>query len=89
MPVKQTVILYSRDGCHLCEEAEKTLAKLQQRADFITTTVKIDSDPGLLARYKEEIPVIFIGGRKAFKFKIDERKFLQLLGASHPGSDLP
>lgn len=82
MPVKQTVILYSRDGCHLCEEAEKTLVKLQQRADFITTTVKIDSDPGLLAQFKEEIPVVFIGGRKAFKFKIDERKFLQLLAAS-------
>lgn len=89
MPIKQTVILYSRDGCHLCEEVEQILAKLQHCAEFNVTTVKIDSDSDLLARFKDEIPVVFIGGRKAFKFKIDERKFLQLLAASPPGSDLP
>lgn len=77
MPTKRNVILYSRDGCHLCEQAEKTLANLHLNADFISEVIKIDSDPVLVAQFSHEIPVVFIDGRKAFKFQIDEKQFLR------------
>lgn len=77
MASKRNVILYSRDGCHLCEEAEKTLESLHRRADFISIVIKIDSDPALVAQFSEDVPVVFIDGRKAFKFKIDEVQFLR------------
>ena len=42
---------------------------------------EIDADAELQARYNEEVPVVFIHGRKAFKFAIDEKKFLKSLRA--------
>jgi len=73
------VVLYTRAGCHLCDEAKELLKKLSKKAQFTVREVDIDQDPELMLRYNDEIPVIFIHGRKAFKYRIDPKQFLKRL----------
>lgn len=75
------VIVYSRAGCHLCDVVKETLSQLQSAADFRWRDVDIDTDPELRRLYNDEIPVVFIDGRKAFKYHMDARQFLRALEA--------
>jgi glutaredoxin len=78
------VVLYTRAGCHLCDEAKAQLRELRRQASFTLREVDIDQDPALRQRYNDEVPVIFIHGRKAFKYRIDPRQFLQQLRSHLP-----
>ena len=75
------VILYSRKGCHLCEVVKESLEALTHRAQFTWREVDIDQDPDLRQKYNDEVPVVFINGRKAFKYSMDEEEFLRKLAA--------
>jgi glutaredoxin len=75
------VMVYSRKNCHLCEVVKETLAKLQKDADFHWSEVDIDDDPELQRKYTDEVPVVFIDGRKAFKYRMGEQEFLRVLAA--------
>ena len=75
------VVLYTRAGCHLCDEAKQQLSELRKRAAFTLREVDIDQDPELRQRYNDEVPVVFIHGRKAFKYRINPRQFLRRLQA--------
>lgn len=80
------VVVYSRKGCHLCEVVKETLTQVQRDADFQWREVDIDADPELRQKYNDEVPVIFIDGRKAFKYRMDGREFLRsLAGRSQAG----
>ncbi len=73
------VVLFTRAGCHLCDEAKAEIERLRGTAEFTLKVVDIDSDPDLRAQYNDQVPVIFINGRKAFKYRIEAGKFLKLL----------
>jgi glutaredoxin len=75
------VTLYTRKGCCLCDEAKAVLAAARARAAFFFEEIDIDSDPELVRRYNDEIPVIAIDGVKAFKYKVDMNEFLKKLAA--------
>jgi glutaredoxin len=75
------VVVYSRKGCHLCDVVKETLTKLEGQADFRWREVDIDTDPALQQKHSEEVPVVFIDGRKAFKYHLEEREFLRVLSA--------
>jgi glutaredoxin len=75
------VVVYSRKGCHLCDMVKETLTKVQRGADFLWREVDIDTDPELRRKYNDEVPVVFIDGRKAFKYHMEEREFLRVLAA--------
>ena len=65
------VIVYSREGCHLCDVIKDTLSQLETKAAFNRRVIDIDSDPELRQKYNEEVPVVFINNRKAFKYHLD------------------
>ena len=73
------VVVYSRKGCHLCDVVKETLTQVQSEADFHWREVDIDADLELLQKFNEEVPVVFIDGRKAFKYRMDGRQFLRVL----------
>ena len=73
------VIMYSRKGCHLCEIVKETLTKLERRGSFTWREVDVDSDDRLCRQFTDEVPVIFIDGKKAFKYRMAERDFLRRL----------
>jgi len=81
MPDARQVVVYSRKGCHLCEIVKETLSKLQRRGGFSWQEVDVDSDEQLRRRFTDEVPVVFIDGRKAFKYRLDEHEFLRRLAS--------
>lgn len=76
------VVVYARKECHLCHVVKETLTRLQGEAQFQWREVDIDTDPELRQEYNDEIPVVFIDGRKAFKYHMDGHQFLQALAGS-------
>ncbi len=73
------VIFYTRAGCHLCDEAKLQMRELQKRIPFEYREIDIDRDPELRQKYNHEVPVIFIHGKKAFKYRIDGKQFVKRL----------
>lgn len=73
------VIVYSRKGCHLCEIVKETLAKLERRGGFTWREVDVDTDDALRRQFTDEVPVVFINGKKAFKYRMAEQDFLSRL----------
>jgi glutaredoxin len=61
------VVLYTRDGCHLCEEAHKVLNDF----GILPTLVDIDTDPNLRERFDTCVPVVEIDGRLRFRGKVE------------------
>jgi glutaredoxin len=79
MAEPREVVVYSRKGCHLCEIVKESLEKLQRQGGFTWKEIDVDSDENLRRQFTDEVPVVFINGRKAFKYHMDEREFLRKL----------
>jgi glutaredoxin len=73
------VTIYSRPACHLCEEAKEQIAPLLREFGARLTEINIDEDPELCARYDYDVPVIFLGARKAAKHRVDPVQFRRQL----------
>ena len=73
------VTIYTRPGCHLCEEAKAAINASGCDGEFILKEVNIDDDPLLREQYGYDIPVIFINGVKVFKHRVDSREFKRKL----------
>ena len=71
--------LYSRPGCHLCEEAKVAIAPLLREFSATLLDVNIDEDPALQAQFSSDVPVIFIGKHKAAKHRVDLAQFRRQL----------
>jgi len=67
-----TLTLYSRPGCHLCDEARAALERVRARTTFSLHEVNIESDDELHRRYLERIPVVAVGDEELFEFFVDE-----------------
>jgi glutaredoxin len=78
-PSTPIVELFSKPDCHLCEEVKALLRELQLEHSFILREINIATHETLLAQYGEEIPVVFINGRKAFKYRVDPQQFVRRL----------
>jgi glutaredoxin len=65
------VRVYSAAGCHLCDVAKEVLVREREFRDFEIVEVDIAGDDELEAAYREQIPVVFVAGRKAFKYHVD------------------
>ena len=68
-------VLYTRTGCHLCDEACTTLL----RHGFSVSLIDIDADRALASRSNDCVPVVIIGGKVRFRGRINERLLRRLL----------
>jgi glutaredoxin len=66
--------LYGRAGCHLCEEAAALLQDARRRHEFELVELDVDDDPAWRAAYGDDVPVVVIDGRRAFKHRIPRRE---------------
>ncbi|HEY1468646.1 MAG TPA: glutaredoxin family protein [Candidatus Acidoferrum sp.] len=73
------VTLYTRPGCHLCDDAKAAMAPLLREFHAPLREVNIDLDAELAAKYGWDIPVVFIGSRKAAKHRVDLAQFRRQL----------
>ena len=69
------VTVYSRHGCHLCEDAVKTLETLRSELRFEIEIIYIDGDPELEKLYGHEVPVIHINGEHHDFYKVNPERF--------------
>lgn len=68
------VVVYSRAGCHLCEQAERLVAEIVADTGDDWVRVDIDTDPALLASFNEQVPVTFVDGRQHDFWRVDETR---------------
>jgi glutaredoxin len=68
--VTQAVTLYTRTGCHLCEQAEQVLRAEQRTIPFALVTVDIDGDPALARKYGVRVPVVAVDGVELFEYEV-------------------
>jgi glutaredoxin len=71
------VILYTRAGCHLCDDALIILNRFGQEPQLID----IDTDPSLRERYTNCVPVVEIDGKERFRGRINEVLLARLLAS--------
>ena len=69
------VTVYSRHGCHLCEDAVKTLQELQGELTFEIEIIYVDGNQELEKLYGHEVPVIHINGEHHDFFRVDRDRF--------------
>jgi glutaredoxin len=79
MSAKPHVTLYTKPGCHLCEEAKREMLSARISAEYTFEEVNIEEDEELYERYRYEIPVITIDGHKAFKYRLTADDFRRRL----------
>lgn len=65
------ITLYSRKGCHLCDDARAVIEQVCVELGESYDEVDIDADPELQRRFGEEIPVTFVDGRQHDFWRVD------------------
>lgn len=78
--MKTLVTIYSRTGCHLCENAEATIQSLQDELEFDLEIKLIDGSEELEKLYGHEVPVIHINGEHHDFFRVNVERFKSSLG---------
>lgn len=83
----RSVVLYSREGCCLCDEARRLLRSVQERhpAVFLLQEQDIETDERLHRAYLERIPVVTIDGEEAFELVVNPAELEQRLGIVESG----
>ena len=73
--IKAHITLYTRPGCHLCEEMKLQIAAAGCQEMFVLEEVNIDNDAELAARFGCDIPVLNINGKEAFRHRLTSAEF--------------
>jgi glutaredoxin len=77
--VPRILTLYSKPGCHLCEDVRDLLDEVAGEFGLAVTTVDITTDEALFAAYRYEIPVVTCEGREVARGRIAEAQLLAAL----------
>lgn len=80
----KVVTLYTRAGCHLCEQARAVVERARRRVAFELRVIDIDGETDLKSRYNEDVPVIAVDGRDLFRWSVDEEALVARLAETEP-----
>ncbi len=69
------ITIYSRTGCHLCDDAQKILESMQEELNFEIEVIDIDESVELIKLYSDQVPVIHIDGLHHDFYKVDPDRF--------------
>lgn len=73
------VVVLSRADCCLCDEALAAVEEARREVPFTLEVRDVDEDPALAALYGEEVPVVLVDGRKAFKYRVEPRRLVRTI----------
>jgi len=68
------LVVYTRRDCPLCREMEIVIDEVIPRFSAQLSRIEIDGNPDLEAQFGTEVPVLFVNGRKAFKYRCTSRE---------------
>jgi glutaredoxin len=71
------VLLYSRPGCGLCDEARAVILAERSRTSFAYEEVDISGDDDLELEYGLRIPVVLVDGRERFEIRVPAQAFAE------------
>jgi len=80
------IVFYTRDGCSLCEEFERTLKPLLERRAIDFMRLNVDSSPVLKERFGSRVPVLEINGEVAAEGRVIPAELEQRLEGLLPKS---
>ena len=69
------ITIYSRNGCHLCDDAFNTLESMREELNFEIDVIDIDQNAELVKLYSDQVPVIHIDGEHHDFYKVDPVRF--------------
>src|ERR1700736_2164327 len=78
-PSGPEVTLYGKVGCHLCDEARAAITPLLREFRATLREIDIEGDVTLMERFGCDIPVIYIGRKKAAKHRVNLEQFRRQL----------
>jgi len=81
--MKAKVVIFSRQNCHLCHEAEKIVREVLLEIPFDLEVINIDGNAELESLYGEEVPVTMINGAKHDYFRVDKKRFSEAVLRQH------
>jgi glutaredoxin len=81
--MKAKVVIFSRQNCHLCHEAEKIVREVLSEISFDLEVINIDGNAELESLYGEEVPVTMINGAKHNYFRVDKKRFSEAVLRQH------
>jgi glutaredoxin len=81
-PVPIRVTLYTRPGCHLCEDAHRLLMEQRPRFHLVLECINVDEQVELTARYGECVPVVVVNGTERFRGRVNAALLTRLLSRS-------
>ena len=73
------ITLYTRKDCCLCDEMKEAVCRLAGEFPMNVIEVDVDSSAELRRLHGDEVPVLFINGRKAFKVRVTEEELKKRL----------
>ena len=87
MPDPLALIIYSRPGCHLCEEMKALVTRVIERTNTAARLeeINVETDADLERRFGLEVPVLLLNGRKVAKFRVSEEDLKRILTAGRAG----
>jgi glutaredoxin len=74
-------VLFTRQGCHLCDDAHALLTRAQERYGFPLEVKDVDKSPEWVAAYGECVPVVLVNDKVRFRGKVNEVLLRRLLDA--------
>jgi glutaredoxin len=80
-PGDPRVVVLTRHGCHLCEEAVAVVKTVCQEAGASFGLVDVDADPGLQRHYTDQVPVTFVDGRQHDFWRVDPERLRAALAS--------
>ena len=73
------LVLYSRKDCCLCDEMKAVIRQVARETPLAVEEIDIDSSADLQEKYGQEVPLLFINGRKAFKYRLTAKELARRL----------
>ena len=80
------VSIYSRPGCHLCDDMKAVVHKVARTIPLSFEEIDISKDAALEAEFGLEIPVLFVAGKKAAKYRVGEEELRKILAGRAGGA---
>jgi glutaredoxin len=81
--MKAKVVIFSRQNCHFCHEAEKIVREVLSEISFELEVINIEGNAELESLYGEEVPVTMINGAKHDYFRVDKKRFSEAVLRQH------
>ena len=80
-----SLTIYSRPGCHLCDEMKAVIERVGRSVPLTVDEIDISRDAELDERYRLEVPVLMVDGKKAAKYRITEEELTRILAGRAGG----